>query len=261
MHKVASPQKENGFTSIANELLEVIYRSPFTLNELRILLFIIRETYGYQRIQKDLSIRYIDNGTGIGHRNIHYVLKDLEKMKVIIISDSPNHKQRKSITFNKNYDEWIFENRSRNKNGSKTANRSSYNYATILDSRTEPVLKQEQKKKKERNINKGKNDELHSLQKFIKNELPEVSKLKKQLTYKECEKLLNDFTKPEIHEILLRMENYSKITKSYVSVNLTLRNWIKRDRESNNGLDFSVNNRKNGNSHNHNAASYHRELN
>ena len=46
---MANPQKEEGYTAIANDLFEAVYRFNFTLRELKVLLSIIRRTYGYNR--------------------------------------------------------------------------------------------------------------------------------------------------------------------------------------------------------------------
>jgi len=62
---MASPQKENGHTQIANELFEAILKSNFTLRELKIIFVVIRFTYGFNRKEAELSARFISNATGI----------------------------------------------------------------------------------------------------------------------------------------------------------------------------------------------------
>ncbi len=42
-----SPQLEDGYTRIANELLEAIASAPMTLGQIRICLFLVRNTYGF----------------------------------------------------------------------------------------------------------------------------------------------------------------------------------------------------------------------
>lgn len=69
----------------------------------------------------------------------------------------------------------------------------------------------------------------HPLQKFV-SELKNVSKLDQQLTEEECERLIQDYNKTDIHEYLLKMENYKPLRKNNVNVNLTLRNWLSRDK-------------------------------
>lgn len=65
---------------------------------------------------------------------------------------------------------------------------------------------------------------VHPLQKYVKT-LANVSKLKKQLTYEECERLIEKFPKKLIEEVLLSMENRNTLTKDYQSVNLTIQKW------------------------------------
>ena len=43
---MASPQLENGHTRVANELLREIYRFPFSASGLRIVLWVMRGSYG-----------------------------------------------------------------------------------------------------------------------------------------------------------------------------------------------------------------------
>jgi hypothetical protein len=68
----------------------------------------------------------------------------------------------------------------------------------------------------------------HPLQVYIKDNFPQVSKLKKQISSDECEKLLCKFTNQQIAEVLMRMENFKQLPSKYVSVYLTLNNWLNR---------------------------------
>jgi phage replication O-like protein O len=47
--KSHTPQLENGYTRVANELMEAIMRFPLNKRELKIILYIIRNSYGYHR--------------------------------------------------------------------------------------------------------------------------------------------------------------------------------------------------------------------
>lgn len=44
---MASPQLENGYTTIANELAEIYAELPLAGGDFRVLWVILRETYGY----------------------------------------------------------------------------------------------------------------------------------------------------------------------------------------------------------------------
>ena len=80
------------------------------------------------------------------------------------------------------------------------------------------------------NISKEKiRGEAHPLQTYVSQELPNVSKLKNQLTLGEAERLISEFPENMIKEILEAMDNKADLTKKYVSVNRTLRNWIKME--------------------------------
>lgn len=84
------------------------------------------------------------------------------------------------------------------------------------------------------NINNNNNNinnniiNIHPLQNFILKNCPNISKLKNQLTFEQCEKLLKEFPN-HLHtkEIFEAMENFKDLPKKYNSVYLTFRNWIK----------------------------------
>lgn len=69
---------------------------------------------------------------------------------------------------------------------------------------------------------------IHPLQKHIAEKYQRVSKIEMQLTYDECERLCANYDKRLIDEVLQAMDNYKNLTKKYVSVNLTIQNWIKK---------------------------------
>jgi hypothetical protein len=84
-------------------------------------------------------------------------------------------------------------------------------------------------------INVVKEKKEHSLQKFIKEKCPNISKMKQQLTYDEAERLFADFTPQELQSVIEAMENYKLLTTKSISVNLTIRNWIRRDKKNGTG--------------------------
>jgi len=110
---MASPQKENGFTSIANELLGEILKSDFTLRELKIILTVIRFTYGFNRKQAELSVRFISEATGIKFYHLSDSINTLVSKNVLTINDSDNHKQGRILKLNKDYETWNFESSQR----------------------------------------------------------------------------------------------------------------------------------------------------
>lgn len=95
-----------------------------------------------------------------------------------------------------------------------------------------PLFEEKERKyeKKERETEKSQNLILvtHPLQVYIRDNCPQVSKLKKQISAEECEKLLTKFTNQQIASVLLQMENFKQLPSKYVSVYLTLNNWLNR---------------------------------
>jgi phage replication O-like protein O len=80
---MASPQLENGYTRIANELLEATAKFPFNGSQLRMILFLWRKTYGFQKTVDKISISQWAEGTKLSQRTICRELKNLLKMNVI----------------------------------------------------------------------------------------------------------------------------------------------------------------------------------
>lgn len=77
----------------------------------------------------------------------------------------------------------------------------------------------------------------HPLCVWIQTSLPNVSKLKFQLTDVEAERLIKKIDKRIIHDILEGMENKPDLTKGHNSVNLTIQSWYNY-RKKKNPQDF-----------------------
>ena len=80
---MANPQLENGYTRIANELMEAIAKFPFSGSQLRMIIFLLRKTYGFQKKMDAISLSQWKKGTGLNKRTIQRELKILEAMNVI----------------------------------------------------------------------------------------------------------------------------------------------------------------------------------
>jgi hypothetical protein len=98
-------------------------------------------------------------------------------------------------------------------------------------SQEEQEQEQEQEQEEEKDQVSAKLLITHNLQKFIQKNCPNVSKLKKQITHEECDRLLEKYSGDAIRDKLAGMENMPvrKLTSKYSSVYLTLLNWLKRD--------------------------------
>jgi len=75
--KNGNPQLENGYTKIANELLEGILLSDLSKDELKITIAIIRQTYGWGKKMEAISVSTFQVLTGIDRRHVSRTLKIL----------------------------------------------------------------------------------------------------------------------------------------------------------------------------------------
>ena len=58
-------RQRHGFTRLADELLDVLIRYPFTKRQYKVVLAVIRKTYGFQKRVDDLTAPQL--GAGPGH--------------------------------------------------------------------------------------------------------------------------------------------------------------------------------------------------
>lgn len=92
----ANPQLEDGFTQIANELVEAVYNTNLSPYESRILWFIIRMTYGWKQKTDTIALSqfedgikdkktgaFIIKGTNINHRHVCSTLNSLYDRRII----------------------------------------------------------------------------------------------------------------------------------------------------------------------------------
>ena len=110
------------------------------------------------------------------------------------------------------------ENKTTSKTTSKTTNKRPAN-----DQQTTTP----KELKNERIVSTNVETTTHPLQIFIRDNYPNISKLKNQLTEKEASRIVSKFDKLAIKQILDAMENKADLPKKYTSVNLTIQNWIR----------------------------------
>ncbi|WP_336822981.1 replication protein [Sporosarcina sp. USHLN248] len=102
-------QTENGFTKIANELLEQIATFKFNGSEFRIIMTIWRFTYGFNRKSHPLSTSFIAEAVGIENSRVRKVLKKLIDNNVIHVLEEATFNESRVLAFNKNYASWKVE--------------------------------------------------------------------------------------------------------------------------------------------------------
>ena len=102
-YAVASPQTEHGFTRLADELLEALIRFDFTKRQYKVLLAVIRKTYGFQKKEDDMTAQQLADMTGLDRANVTRTLNELAKLRVL-------HKRPgrygQVLGVNKDYESW-----------------------------------------------------------------------------------------------------------------------------------------------------------
>ncbi len=100
---MANPQKEDGHTSINNEDLEALYRSNLSGGELRIILLIIRKTWGWHKKEETIKTSKIVTETKLSRKSVCEIINKLVT-KRLLVKEVNNRKN--TYKFNKDYKQW-----------------------------------------------------------------------------------------------------------------------------------------------------------
>lgn len=93
---------EDGYTRIANPIMDALCCADFNAREFRVVNFVIRETYGWQVKQKRMSGEYIAKKVKLDPSRCSKVLNELIRREVIIRHGG----SRSPVSLNKNVDDW-----------------------------------------------------------------------------------------------------------------------------------------------------------
>jgi phage replication O-like protein O len=105
-----SAQLEDGYTRIANELLENLPRFKFNGTQLRIIMVVWRFTYGFKRKDHEMSLSFFVKATGLGKTQLDRELSNLISYNVLIVTEESTYTKSRKLGFNKHFDEWKIEN-------------------------------------------------------------------------------------------------------------------------------------------------------
>ena len=103
---MTNPQLENGYTRIANELLEKIYSCDLNGTQLKIILCLWRQTYGFQRKEHSLSVGFISKAIGRHEKQVAQELKYLISIQIVEVATGATFTQSRKLSFNKKCSEW-----------------------------------------------------------------------------------------------------------------------------------------------------------
>ena len=106
-----NPQLEDGYTKIANELLEAIARTPIPARCRQIFDYIIRRIYGWalqnpKALPVPITLDEFVNGTGIVKNHINRYINRLQEMNMIKVITNNGDSRIVSYGIQKRYGEW-----------------------------------------------------------------------------------------------------------------------------------------------------------
>ena len=219
---MANPQKENGSTDIANELLEVIYSSNFNAPQLDIIYCLIRYTYGFHRKSHKLSINFISRATKRHKITISKELAKLIDKNVINVEQKSTYSTSRILSLNKDYSTWGV---SQNETVSQSETVSQNGASTVSQNETVGVSQNETKKlkietKKETKDIHTKSDDFESVCRSVfdyfencgskekfKNEIKFKVNRKNETILKMLEEIYKEYSLKQIKDVIYQAYN------------------------------------------------------
>lgn len=102
----ASPQVENGYARIANEILEALCRHRIPGEQMQCVFVVIRKTYGFGKKEDAISLSQFAAMTGMKRPNVHRALSELVSKKILgVIKNDTRSTDKYSL--NKDYLGWV----------------------------------------------------------------------------------------------------------------------------------------------------------
>lgn len=102
---MANPQCENGYTKLANEIIEALYQRPLSGHEFRMLFLIIRKTYGFNKTEDNVSLSQMMKALSLSKTRCSQVINKLQLQKIVTVTENINGIGKK-YKLNKNYEHW-----------------------------------------------------------------------------------------------------------------------------------------------------------
>ena len=137
---MSSPQLENGYTRIANELLEALARTRIPGEASQVLWVVLRQTCGYGRKTAPVSLGQLSKFTGLSRSNCQRAVHRLVDSNIVLKS---KYRGGASLGIQKDFSRW--------KVYSKMSTCTHKRVRGVLKNESKPVLNIEVPIKKERN--------------------------------------------------------------------------------------------------------------
>ncbi len=100
---MTSPQLENGYTRIANELLEALARTRIPGEAIQVLWAVLRQTYGFGRKVAPISLGQLSKFTGLSRSNCQRAVQRLVGSNIVLKSE---YRGVTSLGIQKDFSKW-----------------------------------------------------------------------------------------------------------------------------------------------------------
>jgi phage replication O-like protein O len=207
---VASPQLEDGYTKIANEILENLERLYLRPNQWRVLMCVLRKTYGFNKKQDYITNSQIVIDTGLRKEVVSYSISDMVTRNILV-------RENKIVGFQKDWEQWKLSEQT-------TKESCLIRQPELSEQLTKVVCPLVTQKKKETYTKE--------IKKYIKKEsfFPDLPGI--LLSKEEYDKLLKEFgvedTRRRCEALFLYMGSHGK---KYASHYMTILSWDRMEKK------------------------------
>lgn len=100
----ATPQLEDGYTRIANELLDALVAARLSSRQWAVVMAVVRKTYGFNKKVDDIGLSQLSAMTGIAKPHVSVAVRQLEAMRIFTRTAGQfGH----VLGLNKNHKAWV----------------------------------------------------------------------------------------------------------------------------------------------------------
>ena len=104
-----NPKLENGYTRIANEILENIAKTKLNGTQFKIVMVIWRYTYGFCRKEHEFSLSFLSQATDTNKNQIKRELNALIEKNIITVVKDADFNSSRVLSFNKLFEQWSLD--------------------------------------------------------------------------------------------------------------------------------------------------------
>lgn len=79
----ATPQLENGYTRLANELLDALISAKLTARQWAVFMAVVRKTYGFNKKDDDIGLSQLASMTGIAKAHVSVAVRELVARRIL----------------------------------------------------------------------------------------------------------------------------------------------------------------------------------